>query len=289
MPTLAQFKEAATRAGVALSEHTRRLLTQIILHHGGASSEAGLTEFRKALTEQFPYVPELSLIPSPPRADQPDLLEDYIRDMAPKLLSDPSIPRPADDPVAKSPAPSPRDRQQDPSRTNEFVKLVDVYNYLTDPERKARYDRSGEGDNSDYYKLLGLPPRSDIEEVKKAFKKIAVQVHPDKQATPRVAPTETSTSSRSSGPDPKQKLPRPPPLPGLDRPIHYGMAQGDTSDCPSPGGGSENSHVSSGSGWFDKGGGYWVPSEKRSSPRVHQEVAEDLLKKAQRGRELGAS
>ena len=39
-------------------------------------------------------------------------------------------------------------------------------------------------EDTDYYQILGISPKSSIDEVKKAFKKKAMEMHPDKGGDP---------------------------------------------------------------------------------------------------------
>ena len=48
---------------------------------------------------------------------------------------------------------------------------------------------AGPGDEGDYYKLLGVPKTATEREIKKAFRKLAMEYHPDKNPDPAARKT----------------------------------------------------------------------------------------------------
>lgn len=77
---------------------------------------------------------------------------------------------------------------------------AELYHYRMTPDVTGSVDIS---DDSDYYSVLGVESRASLMEIKRAYRALVLQLHPDRQQTSTLA---TTTTNPSTVPDTVQRV-----------------------------------------------------------------------------------
>ena len=189
MQTIESLRKEAQKQGFTEEKYCISTILKVALPYRDSSfTERVIEEYHETLTALLPNVPGIAELKMPPPGDDIDALERYAEELAPVILAPTKAPASKVPASSDEPSPSLSTRTSDddwyerqPTR-EEWSKTYEAYKTLCNPKLKEGYDSRGAPNNVKLYKQLGLAPQSSIDEVKKAFKTMALNIHPDTEA-----------------------------------------------------------------------------------------------------------